>query len=162
MAGAWGLDQVPVAGGGGDNAAGAAGVGVVKDGDALLSLGTSGVIFAATREFRPNPAGAVHAFCHCLPNVWHQMSVHLSAAACIDWVARLTGTPGAAELFARAESVGPASGSEIFLPYLSGERTPHNDAEVRGAFLGLDHDTTPERLAQEGRDGVRFARADER
>ncbi|MDQ1230577.1 xylulokinase [Sphingomonas sp. SORGH_AS_0879] len=160
VAEAWGMDQVPVAGGGGDNAAGAAGVGVVKDGDALLSLGTSGVIFAATREFRPNPAGAVHAFCHCLPNVWHQMSVHLSAAACIDWVARLTGTPGAAELFARAESVGPASGPEIFLPYLSGERTPHNDAEVRGAFLGLDHDTTPERLAQAVLEGVAFALAD--
>ncbi|GAA3270478.1 hypothetical protein GCM10020258_44350 [Sphingomonas yabuuchiae] len=160
VAEAWGIDQVPVAGGGGDNAAGAAGVGVVKDGDALLSLGTSGVIFAATREFRPNPAGAVHAFCHCLPDVWHQMSVHLSAAACIDWVARLTGTPGAAELFARAESVGPASGPEIFLPYLSGERTPHNDAEVRGAFLGLDHDTTPERLAQAVLEGVAFALAD--
>lgn len=160
VAEAWGIDQVPVAGGGGDNAAGAAGVGVVKDGDALLSLGTSGVIFAATKEFRPNPAGAVHAFCHCLPGVWHQMSVHLSAAACIDWVARLTGTPGAAELFARAESVGPASGPEIFLPYLSGERTPHNDAEVRGAFLGLDHDTTPERLAQAVLEGVAFALAD--
>ncbi len=93
VAEAWGIDQVPVAGGGGDNAAGAAGVGVVKDGDALLSLGTSGVIFAATKEFRPNPAGAVHAFCHCLPNMWHQMSVHLSAAACIDWVARLTARP---------------------------------------------------------------------
>ena len=160
VAEAWGIDQVPVAGGGGDNAAGAAGVGVVKDGDALLSLGTSGVIFAATKAFRPNPAGAVHAFCHCLPDVWHQMSVHLSAAACIDWVARLTGTPGAAELFARAESVGPASGPEIFLPYLSGERTPHNDAEVRGAFLGLDHDTTPERLAQAVLEGVAFALAD--
>lgn len=88
------------------------------------------------------------------------MSVHLSAAACIDWVARLTGTPGAAELFARAESVGPASGPEIFLPYLSGERTPHNDAEVRGAFTGLDHDTTPERLAQAVLEGVAFALAD--
>ncbi|WP_343525905.1 xylulokinase [Sphingomonas sp.] len=160
VAEAWGIDRVPVAGGGGDNAAGAAGVGVVKDGDALLSLGTSGVIFAATSAFRPNPAGAVHAFCHCLPDMWHQMSVHLSAAACIDWVARLTGTPGAAELFARAESVGPASGPEIFLPYLSGERTPHNDAEVRGAFLGLDHDTTPERLAQAVLEGVAFALAD--
>ncbi len=160
VAEAWGIDQVPVAAGGGDNAAGAAGVGVVKDGDALLSLGTSGVIFAATKEFRPNPAGAVHAFCHCLPNMWHQMSVHLSAASCIDWVARLTGMPGAAELFARAESVGPASGPEIFLPYLSGERTPHNDAEVRGGFLGLDHDTTPERLAQAVLEGVAFALAD--
>ncbi|GGB27209.1 xylulokinase [Sphingomonas metalli] len=160
VAEAWGIGEVPVAGGGGDNAAGAAGVGVVKDGDALLSLGTSGVIFVATRDFRPNPARAVHAFCHCLPEMWHQMSVHLSAAACIDWVARLTGTPGAAELFARAESAGPASGPEIFLPYLSGERTPHNDAEVRGGFLNLDHDTTPERLAQAVLEGVAFALAD--
>lgn len=160
IAEAWGMDQVPVAGGGGDNAAGAAGVGVVRDGDALLSLGTSGVIFVATKDFRPNPARAVHAFCHCLPDMWHQMSVHLSAAACIDWVARITGTSGAAELFARAESVGPAAGPEIFLPYLSGERTPHNDAEVRGGFLGLDHDTTPERLAQSVLEGVAFALAD--
>jgi len=156
----WGMGAVPVTGGGGDNAAGAAGVGVVQDGDALLSLGTSGVIFVATRDFRPNPARAVHAFCHCLPDLWHQMSVHLSAAACIDWVAKLTGAAGAADLFARAESSGPASGPEIFLPYLSGERTPHNDAEVRAGFLGLDNDTTPERLAQAVLEGVAFALAD--
>ena len=156
----WGMAEVPVAGGGGDNAAGAAGVGVVADGDALLSLGTSGVIFVATREFRPNPARTVHAFCHCLPDLWHQMSVHLSAASCIDWVARLTGATGAADLFARAETAGPANGPEIFLPYLSGERTPHNDAEVRAGFLGLDNDTTPERLAQAVLEGVAFALAD--
>jgi xylulokinase len=156
----WGMGQVPVAGGGGDNAAGAAGVGVVADGDALLSLGTSGVIFVATKDFRPNPARAVHAFCHCLPGLWHQMSVHLSAAACIDWVARLTGAAGAADLFARAEAAGPANGPEIFLPYLSGERTPHNDAEIRAGFLGLDNDTTPERLAQAVLEGVAFALAD--
>ncbi|SDA11091.1 xylulokinase [Sphingomonas sp. NFR15] len=156
----WGMPQVPVAGGGGDNAAGAAGVGVVKDGDALLSLGTSGVIFVANDAFRPNPARAVHAFCHCLPDMWHQMAVHLSAASCIDWVARLTGAAGAADLFARAEKAGPASGPELFLPYLSGERTPHNDAEVRGAFLRLDNDTGPERLAQAVLEGVAFALAD--
>ena len=120
VAEAWGMGAVPVAAGGGDNAAGAAGVGVVKDGDALLSLGTSGVIFVATREYRTNPAGAVHAFCHCLPDLWHQMSVHLSAASCIDWVARLTGTAGAPELFARAEAAGIGTGPELFLPYLSG------------------------------------------
>ena len=156
----WSMAEVPVAGGGGDNAAGAAGVGVVRDGDALLSLGTSGVIFVATADFRPNPARAVHAFCHCLPGLWHQMAVHLSAAACIDWVARLTGAAGAADLFARAERTGPASGPEIFLPYLSGERTPHNDAEVRAGFLRLDNDTTPERLAQAVLEGVAFALAD--
>lgn len=156
----WGMPRLPVAAGGGDNAAGAAGVGVVRDGDALLSLGTSGVIFVATRDFRPNPGRAVHAFCHCLPGLWHQMAVHLSAASCIDWVARLTGVPGAAELFARAEAAGPASGPELFLPYLSGERTPHNDPLVRGAFLGLDNDTDPARLAQAVLEGVAFALAD--
>lgn len=156
----WGMGTVPVAAGGGDNAAGAAGVGVVKAGDALLSLGTSGVIFVATDAFRPNPARAVHAFCHCLPGLWHQMSVHLSAASCIDWVARVTGASGAAELFARAEAAGPAAGPELFLPYLSGERTPHNDALVRGAFLNLDNETTPERMAQAVLEGVAFALAD--
>ena len=156
----WGVPQVPVAAGGGDNAAGAVGVGVVQDGDALLSLGTSGVIFVATKEFRPNPARAVHAFCHALPGLWHQMSVHLSAASCIDWVARITAAGGAAELFARAEAAGPACGPELFLPYLSGERTPHNDAEVRGAFLRLDHDTDGARLAQAVLEGVAFALAD--
>ncbi|MBW8755312.1 MAG: xylulokinase [Sphingomonadales bacterium] len=156
----WGMGAVPVVAGGGDNAAGAAGVGVVRDGDALLSLGTSGVIFAATAEFRPNPAGAVHAFCHCLPGLWHQMSVHLSAASCIDWAARLTGATGPAELFARAEAAGPGAGPELFLPYLSGERTPHNDPHVRGAFLGLDNETDTGRLAQAVLEGVAFALSD--
>lgn len=160
VAARWGMAPVPVAGGGGDNAAGAVGVGVVRDGDALLSLGTSGVIFVANDRFKPYPQGAVHAFCHCLPGMWHQMSVHLSAAACIDWVARLTGAPGAAAVFEQAERAGPASGPELFLPYLSGERTPHNDAQVRGGFLRLDHDTGPERLSQAVLEGVAFALAD--
>ena len=160
LASCWGLGPVPVVAGGGDNAAGAVGVGVIADGDALLSLGTSGVIFVATREFRPNPGRAVHAFCHCLPNLWHQMSVHLSAASCVDWAARLAGVEGPAALFALAEQTGPAAGPEIFLPYLSGERTPHNDPYVRGAFLGLSHETTPGRLAQAVLEGVAFALAD--
>lgn len=160
LAAAWGMDTVPVAGGGGDNAAGAAGVGVASDGKALLSLGTSGVIFVANDRFKPNPARAVHAFCHCLPDLWHQMSVHLSAASCIDWVARLTGAAGAAELFTRAEAAGAANGPELFLPYLSGERTPHNDPHVRGAFLQLDHDSDAGRMAQAVLEGVAFALAD--
>lgn len=160
IAAAWGMDTVSVAGGGGDNAAGAAGVGVVADGKALLSLGTSGVIFVANDRFKPNPARAVHAFCHCLPGLWHQMSVHLSAASCIDWVARLTGSAGAAELFARAEAAGAANGPELFLPYLSGERTPHNDTQVRGAFLHLDNDSDAGRLSQAVLEGVAFALAD--
>ena len=157
IAEAWGMAAVPVAGGAGDNAGGAAGVGVVTNGKALLSLGTSGVIFAANDSFKPNPARAVHAFCHCLPEMWHQMSVHLSAASCIDWVARLTGASGPAEVFARAEQAGAGNGPELFLPYLSGERTPHNDPQVRGAFLHLDNDTEPNRLAQAVLEGVALA-----
>ncbi|MEO6716930.1 MAG: xylulokinase [Novosphingobium sp.] len=160
VAARWGMVRLPVAAGGGDNAAGAAGVGVVNDGDALLSLGTSGVIFAATSQFRPNPAGAIHAFCHCLPGLWHQMSVHLSAASCIDWAARLTGASGPADLFARAEGAGAGMGDELFLPYLSGERTPHNDPHIRGALLGLGNETDAGRIAAAVLEGVAFALAD--
>ncbi|TAL32079.1 MAG: xylulokinase [Phenylobacterium sp.] len=156
----WGVAQVSVAAGGGDNAAGAAGVGVAREGQALLSLGTSGVIFVATETFRANPARGVHAFCHCLPGVWHQMAVHLSAASCVDWVAALTGASGPGEVFQRAEASGVGAGAELFLPYLSGERTPHNDPHVRGAFLGLDHDTDAGRLSQAVLEGVAFTLAD--
>jgi len=156
----WGMDRVPVVAGGGDNAAGAAGIGVIGDGDALLSLGTSGVIFVATKEFCPNPAKAVHAFCHCLPEMWHQMSVHLSAAACIDWAASQLGLEGPAKVFELAERAGPGSGPELFLPYLSGERTPHNDPHIRAAFLSLDGETNPGSLAASVLEGVAFALAD--
>lgn len=153
----WGMQPVPVAAGAGDNAAGAAGVGVAGDGQALLSLGTSGVIFVATERFSPNPDGAVHAFCHCLPDMWHQMSVHLSAASCLDWAAGLAGMDVPAFL-AAAEAATP--GPELFLPYLSGERTPHNDPHVRGAFLGLSNETDAGRLALAVLEGVAFAHAD--
>lgn len=160
VAAAWGMNRVPVVAGAGDNAAGAVGVGVVADGNAMLSLGTSGVIFVTTGQFRPNPDRAVHAFCHCLPGLWHQMSVHLSAASCIDWAARFLGLGGPADLFALAEQAGPAIGDLVFLPYLSGERTPHNDPHARGAFLGMDHDTDASRLAAAVLEGVAFAHAD--
>ena len=160
VAAAWGMNRVVVAAGSGDNAAGAVGVGVIDEGDALLSLGTSGVIFVATKDFRPNPARAVHAFCHCLPGMWHQMTVHLSAASCIDWAAKLTGVDDPAALFAMAETAGPGAGPEMFFPYLSGERTPHNDPHVRGAFLGLGHETDPGRIAAAVLEGVAFAHAD--
>ena len=160
IASAWGMPCVPVAAGGGDNAAGAVGVGITGDGDALLSLGTSGVIFVANSHFSPNPADAVHAFCHCLPQTWHQMAVHLSAASCVDWAARQLGLPGPAEVFALAETSAPGSGPELFLPFLSGERTPHNDPHLRAAFLGCDGETTPARLAAAVLEGVAFAHAD--
>jgi xylulokinase len=156
----WGMARVPVAAGGGDNAAGAIGVGLAADGDALLSLGSSGVIFVATQDLRPNPERAVHAFCHCVRGMWHQMAVHLSAASCLEWAAALTGAGGADKLVALAEEAGAASGPELFLPYLSGERTPHNDPDLRAAFLGLGYGSGPPRLAVAVLEGVAFALAD--
>jgi xylulokinase len=160
IARAWGMGPVPVVGGGGDNAAGAVGVGVIGTGDAFLSLGTSGVLFLSGEKFLPNPAEAVHAFCHALPGRWHQMTVMLSAASCIDWAARLTGVHDAGELIALAEKRGRIAGPEVFLPYLSGERTPHNDPHARGLLMGLDHDSDAAAIGQAVLEGVAFAFAD--
>jgi xylulokinase len=159
IAAAWGMRRVPVAAGGGDNAASAVGMGVVKAGDAFLSLGTSGVLFVANDRFRPNTGRAVHAFCHALPGRWHQMSVMLSAASAFDWAAKLAGAePGA--LMARLEARWRMDGAEVFLPYLSGERTPHNDTRARGVLFGLDHDSDAEAIGQAALEGVAFAFAD--
>lgn len=155
-----GLPQVVVAGGGGDNAASAVGVGVVAPGQAFLSLGTSGVLFVVTDKFRPNPEKAAHAFCHCLPGVWHQMAVILTAASAIDWVTQLCGFKNVVETVAAAEKRGPTKLTPIFLPYLSGERTPHNDPYARGTFFGLSAETTPADLAYAVLEGVAFAFAD--
>ncbi len=83
----WGMQAVPLIAGGGDNAAGAVGAGIVHPGQAMLSLGTSGVYFAVSDGFLANPQSAVHSFCHALPNTWHLMSVTLSAASCLQWYA---------------------------------------------------------------------------
>jgi xylulokinase len=160
VAGAWGLARVPVVAGGGDNAAGAVGVGVVNPGDALLSLGTSGVLFVAGDTFLPNPDRAVHAFCHALPGRWHQMTVMLSAASAVDWAATLTGSAGAGALLARVETRARLDGPEIFLPYLSGERTPHNDPHARGVLFGLTHDSDAAAIGQAVLEGVAFGLAD--
>ena len=160
VAGELGIPQAVVAGGGGDNAASAAGVGVVAPGQAFLSLGTSGVLFVVTDKFRPNPEKAAHAFCHCIPKTWHQMSVILTAAANIDWVTQLCGYKNVVETVAAAEKRGLTKQTPIFLPYLSGERTPHNDAYARGVFFGLSAETTSADLAYAVLEGVAFAFAD--
>jgi xylulokinase len=156
----WGIATVPVAAGGGDNAAGAAGMGVIAPGAAFLSLGTSGVTFLADDRYRSNPARAVHAFCHCLPKRWHQMSVMLSAASCIDWVAALTGQADAGRALGLVEVHGKPARSEIFLPYLTGERTPHNNPHAQGVFFGLTSDTDSAALIQSVLEGVAFALAE--
>lgn len=150
---------VVVAGGAGDNAAGAVGAGVIRPGDALLSLGTSGVYFVAGDQFSPNPARAIHAFCHCLPGMWHQMAVSLSAASCLTWLTGVTGAASEAALLQEIEAEDRDSGV-LFLPYLSGERTPHDDPNARGVFFGLGHETTRADLGRAVLEGVAFAFAD--
>lgn len=157
---AWGMPQVPIAAGGGDNAAGAVGSGVVKPGEGFISLGTSGVVLLADDQYRPNTDGAVHTFCHALPGLWHQMSVILSAASAVDFVARLAGFESESALYEQTSDARTPGRGAIFLPYLSGERTPHNDPIATGAFFGLTHEDTPLSMAQAALEGVAFALAD--
>lgn len=157
LAAEWGIAGLPVvAGGAGDNAASACGMGTVKPGHAFVSLGTSGVLFAANGAYQPKPESAVHAFCHALPDTWHQMGVILSAASALDWYARLVGKT-AHELVRELGDRLNAPGSTTFLPYLSGERTPYNDAKIRGVFSGLEHESDQRALTQAVLEGVAFA-----
>ncbi|WFU80901.1 xylulokinase [Bradyrhizobium sp. CIAT3101] len=156
----WGMaNDVVVAGGAGDNAASAIGLGAIAPGDAFLSLGTSGVVFRVTDRFAPAPEAAVHAFCHALPGLWHQMGVMLSAAASLAWLAGVMETPAAALLAPLGERVDGPSPVK-FLPYLDGERTPHNDATASGAFVGLRAATGRSQIVQAVLEGVAFAARD--
>ncbi len=155
----WGFKRAPlIAGGAGDCAAGAVGVGALRAGDAFVSLGTSGVLWATTAAFAPAPAHAVHAFCHALPDTWHQMGVLLSAAASLAWWARITGLHEAVLLHEIAPAT-PASNC-WFAPYLNGERTPHNDAEIRGGFLHLDSGAARADMTLAVLEGVAYAMRD--
>ncbi|MFN5996134.1 MAG: xylulokinase [Paracoccaceae bacterium] len=157
----WGLPKgVVVAGGGGDNAASGVGVGVVRAGEAFVSLGTSGVLFAANDGYQPDPATAVHTFCHALPNAWHQMGVFLAATDALNWYARLVGAD-ASTLTGELGAL-KAPGKTLFLPYLGGERTPLNSASVRGAFTGLEHATDRQAATRAVLEGVTYAIRDSR
>ena len=153
----WGMATAPVlAGGAGDNAAGAVGLGAIRPGSAFVSLGTSGVLWATTDRFRPNPEATVHAFCHALPGLWHQMGVTLSAAACLAWWSAVT-QEREASLLQGVPEVPSAPSTATFLPYLAGERTPHNDGRIRGAFTGLSADVGRAALTQAVLEGVAFS-----
>jgi xylulokinase len=151
-----------VAGGGGDNAASAVGIGAVKPGGGFVSLGTSGVTFVVNDRFLPNPERAVHAFCHALPGRWHQMSVMLSAANCLRWATRLVRAADETEILAEVEKLeGSARATApVFLPYLSGERSPHNDPAAQGVFFGLTHGTDRATLVYSVIEGVAFGLTD--
>ena len=153
----WGMTKPPViAGGGGDNAAGAVGLGAIHPGDAFVSLGTSGVLWATTAGFAPNKNLPIHAFCHAIPNTWHQMGVILSAASSLSWWSRASKS-NEKDLLGDLGNDPKEPSALLFMPYLSGERTPHNDPNIRGAFYGISHDTTRGHMTQAVLEGVAFA-----
>jgi xylulokinase len=147
---------VPVATGAGDVAAGAVGLGATEDGDGFLSLGTSAQLFVTTRDYRPNPDSLIHAYAHTLPDRWFQMAAMLNGARPMAWLAELLGRPIEA-LLAEAEAAAPGP---LFLPYLSGERTPHGDGDIRAGFALLDEQTTPGSLMRAVVEAIAFTFAD--
>jgi len=151
--------NVKVVGGAGDNAAAAAGMGIVDQKQSFISLGTSGVFFTPTKNFLRNTGDAVHSFCHCLPNNWHLMSVMLSASNCLDWICSITNT-SIQDSLANVETfftdTNSLSNSPLFLPYLSGERTPHNDPHIRGSFHSMKTTTDATNMQYAVIEGVSF------
>ncbi|MCO5185165.1 MAG: xylulokinase [Anaerolineae bacterium] len=151
----------PVVAGGGDQAAAAVGTGAVSAGIVSLSLGTSGVVFATTDTPAVEPEGRLHAFCHAVPGKWHFMGVMLSAAGSLRWF-RDTLAPGVdfADLVAEAAAIPAGSDGLLFLPYLTGERTPHPDPLARGAFVGLTVRHTRAHMTRAVLEGVAFGLRD--
>jgi len=158
----WGLpERVPVAGGAGDNAASAVGMGLVRPGQGFVSLGTSGVVFVSGARFAPNPGQGLHAFCHALPGRWHQMSVMLSAASAVTWAAKQLAFADEASLLAAAQLPLPdRRTAPLFLPYLSGERTPHNQPLATASWFGLTAAHGREALAYAVAEGVALGLCD--
>ncbi|MDD9716078.1 xylulokinase [Dinoroseobacter sp. PD6] len=149
---------VPVIRGGGDAMVGAAGIGVVAPGQAMISLGTSGQYLVASEAHRPNPAGLVHSFAHCVPGAYIQMAAMLNGAAPMAWLAGVLGR-SVPDLLAAAEMADPAH-VPLFLPYLTGERTPHGDPKARAGFEGLSHGSGPGEMMRAVVDAIAYSFAD--
>ena len=153
-------NNVIIVGGAGDNAAAAIGMGVVNENQSFISLGTSGVFFTPTENFLINTSDAVHSFCHCLPNKWHLMSVMLSASNCLDWICNITNTSinealtNIEKYYSNQSSI---MNSSYFLPYLTGERTPHNDPFIRGSFHSIKTNTDKTDMQYAVIEGISFA-----
>lgn len=157
--------QVVIAGGGGDNPVAAVGIGAINAGDGFITLGTSAAIVAITDHAAGNPASAVHSFCHALPERWYTMGAMLAGASCLRWVTRLTGLPDEQTLLDQVQAQLPIEqgvplSTPLFLPYLAGERTPHNDPLLRGGFMGLGQDCTSAMLGYAVMEGVGFGLLD--
>ena len=151
----------PVVAGGGDQSANAVGVGAVSPGVVALSLGTSGVVFAATDTPQIEPDGRVHAFCHAVPERWHMMGVMLSAGGSLRWLRdALAPNTSFEDLIGAAAEIPAGSDDLLFLPYLTGERTPHPDPRARGAFVGLTVRHDLRHLTRSVLEGVAFGLRD--
>jgi xylulokinase len=154
-----------IAGGGGDNPVSAVGIGAINAGDAFITLGTSAAIVAITDHVAGNPVHAVHSFCHAIPQRWYTMGALLAGASCLRWVTRLLGFPDELSLLAVVQKAVPldqpvALSNPLFLPYIAGERTPHNDPLLRGGFMNLGHDCSPAMLGYAVLEGVGFGLLD--
>ncbi|OGS20731.1 MAG: xylulokinase [Elusimicrobia bacterium RIFOXYA2_FULL_39_19] len=152
--------STPVAGGGGDQAAGAVGSGVVEPGIISVTIGTSGVVFAYSDKPKTDLQGRVHTFCHAVPDKWHVMGVMLSAGGAFQWFRNNIGTASYNILTDNTKNIPAGSEGLIFLPYLSGERTPHCDPYARGVFFGLTLKHTKEHMAKAVLEGVGFGLKD--
>ena len=151
----------PVVGGAGDQAAGAIGAGIVEPGSLSVTLGTSGVVFAATDTYRADAEGRLHAFCHAVPGRWHLMGVTLAAAGSLQWWRdAVASDTDFAALLGEAADAPPGAERLLFLPYLSGERTPHADPDARGVFFGLSLLHRRAHLTRAVLEGVAFSLRD--
>jgi xylulokinase len=153
-------DGTPICGGGGDQAAGAVGAGIVRPGVVSSTVGTSGVVFAYADRPWLDPDGRIHTFCHAVPGAWHVMGVILAAGGALRWLRDTLGYSGYAEMNADAARVPPGADGLIFLPYLTGERTPHNDPSARAVFFGLTLSHTRAHMVRAVMEGVAFAHND--
>ncbi len=161
VAGAWGLPPgIIVAAGAGDAAAGAISSGAVNEGDAFISLGTATQYFVARDSYRPAPEHMIHSFCHGLPDRWFQMAALLNGAGALAWAAGLMGRSDIGQLLAQTESAFAGPSPVLFLPYLSGERTPHNNPHAKGVLFGLTAASTPEQVTQAVLEGIALSLAD--
>ncbi|MCG8511532.1 MAG: xylulokinase [Rhodospirillales bacterium] len=154
--------SVIVAAGGGDAAVGAVGVGAVNAGDGFIALGTSSQFLVVQDSYTPSPENLLHTFAHCIPGKWYQMAAMLNGASCLAWAAGLLGEADIGALLARVEQSYDRPGLLLFLPYLAGERTPHNDPYARAVFFGLEPGTSPEDLVRAVLEGVVYSLMDGR
>jgi xylulokinase len=161
IASSWGLGSgVIVAAGGGDAACGAIGIGAIDEGQSFISLGTSAQYVVARRGHHPLPNSGIHAFCHALPERWFQMAAMLNGASCVGWIAKVLGRSDIGTLMAEVKDGFRGPSEVLFLPYLQGERTPHNDPFAKGVLFGLHAHTGASAIVQAVLEGVAFSIAD--